>query len=80
MTKPKRLSLTEYAAENPLRVGQPCWMCAIPEREECEAASAAGMSKTVIMRWLENECGYGDEATSNRVSRHLLNHVKKTAR
>lgn len=70
----KRLSLSAYADANPIRPVT-CWLCKLPERAEVEAAAAAGVPKSVILRWLKQECGY-TEATDNRVDGHLKNHAQ----
>ena len=71
----KRATLAEFAAAHPTR-GSGCWMCTIPEREEIEEARRNRVQISVIVDWLNGECGYGDKATPNRVSNHLTNHAK----
>jgi hypothetical protein len=70
-----RRGLAEYAAEDNAANGVPCWLCNLPERAEVEAAFRGGVRKTTIRRWLEQECGYGKQATDNKVSHHLRNHL-----
>lgn len=78
MTKPAAPaapSLLEFdAAEKAAKVKQ-CWMCAIPERAEAEAAVTAGLvGKSAVLRWLKDR--YGDQATSNKVDAHFRDHVR----
>ena len=81
MPKAARQGIAEFAAKRKTD-RNPCWMCNIPERAEVEEAVLAGLvNKTDAMLWLKDECGYGDEATHNKVDRHFTNHVKsQTAR
>lgn len=66
--EPAGPSLVEFAASE--KKQSACWMCGIPERVEAETAVAAGLvTKAAVIRWLKTR--YGDQATENKVSRHL---------
>jgi hypothetical protein len=76
---PARPSFEEYAATEP-RVGKLCWLCGIPEREEIERVVLSGRgTKAAAYRYLRDQCGYGDEATTNRIDHHFANHVRQAA-
>lgn len=75
MPAKRRQSLVDYAATEVIE-RNPCWMCHIPERVEVEeAVLLRGVTKRAALRWLQTKCGYGDEATENKIDRHFTKHV-----
>ena len=76
---PGRISLLDFATKYPTKCAErKAWIETIPEYDEVVAAYQAGLGISVIQRWLEAECGYGKEATDNKVS-WLAKHIERDA-
>lgn len=77
-----RKSLAEFVQEQtPKRSGYGAWLPSIPEFDEAVAAFKAGTSALVIEQWLkkpeaEGGCGYGPEATEQKVRQWLRTHIE----
>lgn len=60
-----RLSLTEWAAQNPHHSPAVAWLPSIPEFDAVKEAWLSGtVTQNQIRRWLIEECGYDEDTVT----------------
>ena len=69
----KRRSLATFAAERKTGPGPKCWVCQIPEVQEVNQGIKDGMRPVAIVDWLRDDCGYGEQATKQKLFNHTSN-------